>query len=147
MNHQRIPTKDDMPPNDSWVLVDDEGFVGLVGPIWALNVEDAPQIVGFRAADRHRNLNGVVQGGMLMTLADRGLGRIVRDSNGAPTATIHFSYDFMGAGEIGAFIELHSRIARETKSLCFMEGQVIADGKVIGRANGVWKKFRADAAT
>ena len=131
------------PPGDGWTPVNDTGFIGHVGPIWYREVGDGqPQIVGFLADEHHRNLNGVVQGGMLMTLADRGMGRLVRQSHGGPVATVHFSYDFMGAAQIGKFIELHPRIARETGSLAFMESIVLSDGVQIGRAQGVWRKLR-----
>ncbi len=129
-------------PGEGWVPVNDDGFIGHVGPIYAKAVEDGPELIGFLAEDIHRNLNGVVQGGMLMTLADRGMGRIARKANGdGPVATVHFSYDFLGAGKLGTFIALHPVLIKETRSLIFMEGSVISEGDVIGRANGVWKKL------
>ncbi|MGI3169720.1 PaaI family thioesterase [Pseudooceanicola sp. C21-150M6] len=130
-------------PDASWTPVEDGGFIAHVGPMFTRDMADAPQHLGFRAADQHRNLNGVVQGGMLMTLADRGMGRIARQSHGNnPVATVSFSYDFLGAARIGDFIELHPEITRETGSLVFMEGRVYAGETLIGRATGVWKKLK-----
>ena len=131
-----------LPPDDSWIPVEDEGFVHHVGPLWFRDVPDAPQWIGFRAATHHKNLNGVVQGGMLMTLADRGMGRIARKAHGGPVATVSFGYDFLGAARLGRFVELHPRVVKETGGLVFMEGEVIADGELIGRAHGVWKKLK-----
>ena len=130
-------------PSPDWHPVDDEGFIEHVGPIYWRDPGDGPEWIGFRADTHHKNLNGVVQGGMLMTLADRGMGRIARQQHGGnPVATIHFSYDFLGAAHMGCFIELRPQITRETGGLVFMESQVFADGDLIGRGNGVWKKLK-----
>lgn len=135
-------TKTDLSPDDSWEPVDDTGFIDHVGPIYFQDAGDDPQNIGFRATEKHRNLNGVVQGGMLMTLADRGMGRIARRISNGPVATVHFSYDFLGAAHLGQFVELRPKITRETGSLVFMEAQVFSDGDLIGRGNGVWKKLK-----
>ncbi|EAQ04014.1 hypothetical protein OB2597_12241 [Pseudooceanicola batsensis HTCC2597] len=136
------------PPDDSWHPVEDGGFIHHVGPIWYRETEGHPQRIGFRAADHHRNLNGVVQGGMLMTLADRGLGRIARRCHGGnPVATVNFSYDFLGAARIGRFVEVRPRIVRETGSLIWMVGEILADGELIGRAHGIWKKLKRKPET
>ena len=87
---------------EGWEKVEDDGFIGHVGPFWRKDDGKGGEIIGFIADDYHRNINGVVQGGMLMTLADRGMGRQVRHANGGkPVATVNFSYDFIGAGQIG----------------------------------------------
>ena len=137
--------KDDtlLPPDDSWHPVEDTGFIDHVGPIFLRDNGDDPQWIGFRAGEHHRNLNGVVQGGMLMTLADRGLGRIARACHGGnPVATVNFSYDFIGAARIGRFVEIHPKVVKETGSMVFMEGDLLADGELIGRAHGLWKKLK-----
>ncbi|WP_407494093.1 PaaI family thioesterase [Pseudooceanicola sp. MF1-13] len=135
-------------PDDTWQLVHDEGFIDHIGPLYFRENGDAPQWVGFRAEAKHRNINGVVQGGMLMTLADRGLGRIARMAHGMnPVATVNFSYDFLGAAKIGQFVECHPKIVKETRSLVFMEGEVWAEGELIGRGHGLWKKLSKAPST
>ena len=130
-------------PDDTWIPVDDTGFIAHVGPMFTRTMPQGAPHLGFRAADHHKNLNGVVQGGMMMTLADRGMGRVARAAHGGgPVATVSFTYDFIGAGRIGDFIELHPRITRETGSLVFMEGQLFTGDTLIGRATGVWKKLK-----
>lgn len=131
-----------LPPDDTWHMVEDDGFIGHVGPIYDRDNADAPRSIGFRAGDHHRNLNGVVQGGMLMTLADRGMGRCARMRHGGPVATINFSYDFLGAARIGRFVELRPRVVKETGALIFMEGELWSEGELIGRAHGLWKKLK-----
>ena len=136
---QAIPT----PPDDNWHPVDDSGFIEHVGPLFVRQVGTEPTWIGFRPDQRHRNLNGVVQGGMLMTLADRGLGRIARTRyNGGPVSTVNFSYDFIGAAPLGRFVHIEPKVAKETGTMLFMQGEVFCDGDLIGRAHGIWKKLK-----
>ena len=53
-----------------WTLVETSGFISLVGPLWqrVVNGEHEYAIV---AQDKHHNRRGLVQGGVLMTFADR----------------------------------------------------------------------------
>lgn len=135
------------PPGEGWEQIEDIGFLDLVGPIWRRRAGEVYHY-GFRAESRHANLNGVVQGGMMMTLADRGMGRTVRIAHDdRPVATVHFSYDFIAPALIGHFIELHPKITRQTGSLVFMESVVMDGETLIGRANGVWKKLKAKPKT
>ncbi|MGR3455440.1 PaaI family thioesterase [Pseudooceanicola sp.] len=135
------------PPGAGWEQIDDIGFLDLVGPIWRRRVGDVYHY-GFTAEPRHTNLNGVVQGGMMMTLADRGMGRTVRMAHGdKPVATVHFSYDFIAPALIGHFLELHPKITNQTGALVFMESVVMDGDRMIGRANGVWKKLKAKPKT
>jgi acyl-coenzyme A thioesterase PaaI-like protein len=135
------------PPGAGWEQIDDIGFLDLVGPIWRRRVGDVYHY-GFTAEPRHANLNGVVQGGMMMTLADRGMGRTVRMAHGdKPVATVHFSYDFIAPALIGHFLELHPKITNQTGALVFMESVVMDGDRMIGRANGVWKKLKAKPKT
>src|SRR5690606_13508512 len=61
------------PQREGWSPHADEGFIEHVGPIWERRDADGTRY-GFVAHPKHANLLGVVQGGMLMTFADRALG-------------------------------------------------------------------------
>src|SRR5207244_12112110 len=51
----------------------DEGFIGLVGPFWMRRSGDGCRYA-FMAEPKHHSRRGIVQGGMLMTFADRAMG-------------------------------------------------------------------------
>lgn len=129
------------PPDDTWQPVEDTGFIGHVGPMFAKEAEDGTMLLAFRGDEHHRNLSGVVQGGMMMTLADRGMGRAARTAAQGRVATVHMAYDFISPGFIGTWIELHPKVAKRVGSLFFMECEVIVDGELVGRGNGIWKKL------
>ena len=115
----------------------DDGFITLVGPFWRRL--DDPRRFGFRAEPRHDNINGVVQGGMLMTFADRSLGYLSFEAAGGRTATAAFDMNFVSGGRIGSFIEIACEVVRTTRSLVFLRGTLTGGGDVVAICQGTWK--------
>ena len=56
--------------SDGWTIVETTGFLNLVGPLWQRMVNGEPEYA-LVAQDKHHNRRGLVQGGLLMTFADR----------------------------------------------------------------------------
>ncbi|WP_198585993.1 PaaI family thioesterase [Pararhizobium haloflavum] len=130
------------PRTAGWTMQADDGFVGLVGPFWTRMVGEHPAY-GFLAEPRHANLLNVVQGGMLMTFADRALGLEAWKAAGdTPCVTLQFNTQFIAAAPIGAFVEVEPRVIRMTRSMVFLEGQILADGTLVASAQGIWKILR-----
>jgi acyl-coenzyme A thioesterase PaaI-like protein len=122
-----------------WVAVDDDGFIGLVGPIYELQDSHTPGRFRFVAEGKHRNRNGFVQGGMLMTFADRAMGVTARKGDPARVhATAQLDMHFVRSARIGSAIEIDVRVIRETRNLVFVEGTLSSEGEVIAKAAGVW---------
>ena len=126
------------PAAHGWQPPSDHGFVEHVGPIWTKPHEGA-LAHGFVAEQKHANLLNVVQGGMLMTFADRSLGMTAWYANGEkPQATVH-DVHFIDAVQIGEFVEATCRVVRRTRALIFMSGELTVGDRVVATANGVWK--------
>lgn len=124
---------------EGWQAQSDDGFIGLVGPLWR-----APKRYGHRyafvAATKHRNRRGVVQGGMLMTFADRAMGGAARNDDLAiKQATVQLNFDFIDAAQIGNIVEIDCEVMRRTKSIVFVRGRLFEGQRLIGTANGIWK--------
>ena len=127
---------------DGWTIMDDDGFINLVGPLWQRMNGAAPEyaIVG---QDKHRNRRGVVQGGLLMTLADRTCGMTARFVSGAETlATVQMDTHFVDAARIGELMISKPRVVRSSKSLIFMSTDVTVESRCVATANGVFKVLR-----
>jgi acyl-coenzyme A thioesterase PaaI-like protein len=127
---------------DGWRIMDDDGFINLVGPLWRRMVGATPEyaIVG---QDKHRNRRGVVQGGLLMTLADRTCGMTARFVSGVEaTATVQMDTHFVEAARIGDLMISKPRVVRITKSLIFMTTEVTVQGRCVTTASGVFKVVR-----
>jgi acyl-coenzyme A thioesterase PaaI-like protein len=127
------------PAAAGWEAYTDDGFIGLVGPFWTRQHGDR-HLFAFLAAPKHHNRRGVVQGGMLMTFADRSLGMTCWYANERRAqATVHLDVHFVDAVQIGEFVEMHSKVVRRTRSLIFMSGELMVGTRVVATANGVWK--------
>jgi acyl-coenzyme A thioesterase PaaI-like protein len=122
-----------------WTLVETSGFLHLVGPLWErlLNGEHEYALV---AEDKHHNRRGRVQGGLLMTFADRSCGMTARYVSGRPTlATVQMDVQFIDSGKIGETLISKPRVVRVTHSLIFMTTEVTANERCIVTASGVFK--------
>ena len=100
---------------------------------------EAPRF-GFVMQPKHHNRRGVLQGGMLMTFADRSMGMTCWYANGKqPQATVHLDVHFVDAVHVGEFVEAKCKVVRRTRSLIFMSAELVVGERVAGTANGVWK--------
>jgi acyl-coenzyme A thioesterase PaaI-like protein len=123
-----------------WTEMEDTGFIALVGPMW-IAPERPMRRYAFVAEDKHRNRGGVVQGGMLMTFADRAMGATSRGIDAAivSQATVTLTFDFIDAAAIGDVITITCEVMRQTRSMVFMRGTLTCGERTIGTANGIWK--------
>jgi acyl-coenzyme A thioesterase PaaI-like protein len=125
-----------------WSIMDDDGFIHLVGPVWhrLTGTDHEFAIVG---QDKHRNRRGVVQGGVLMTLADRSCGMTARAVSGADAlATVQMDTFFIDAARIGELMISRPKAVRSTRSLIFMSTEVRVGDRVVATAHGVFKTVR-----
>ena len=131
------------PAASGWERYKDEGFIGLIGPFWSRPWGDSFRYA-FLAADKHHNRRGVVQGGMLMTFADRSMGMTCWYANGrVPQAIVQLDMQFVDAVQIGEFVEAHCKVVRRTRSLIFMDAELKVGERVVATAKGLWKTLGA----
>ncbi|ACF03502.1 PaaI family thioesterase [Rhodopseudomonas palustris] len=127
---------------DGWSVIHDDGFIDLVGPLWHRCI-DGTNEYAIATAAKHRNKRGLVQGGLMMTLADRTSGIAARDQSGAPhLATVQMDTHFVDAAEIGEVLISRPRVVRTTRSLIFTSTEVSVDRRCIILAHGVFKIVR-----
>ncbi|MCO5089593.1 PaaI family thioesterase [Bosea sp. (in: a-proteobacteria)] len=127
---------------EGWEQMKDSGFVGLVGPFLFRRDEEGPSF-RFPTRGKHRNRNGALQGGALMTFIDRSLGATARALTGAAhTATVQLSLSFVDAVRIGDVVQVRPVMVRATKQLIFMNGVFLVDERIVATANGVWKQIK-----
>jgi acyl-coenzyme A thioesterase PaaI-like protein len=128
-----------------WTIVETTGFLHLIGPLWQ-RVVDGEHEYALVAQDKHHNRRGLVQGGVLMTFADRTCGMTARAVSGRPKlATVQLDTHFVEAGKIGETLMSRPRVVRSTRSLIFVSTEVTVDRRCIAMANGVFKILKNDA--
>src|SRR5215204_2585475 len=102
---------------DGFTIVETSGFLHLIGPLWQREVDGGHEYA-LVAQDKHHNRRGLVQGGVLMTFADRTCGMTARYVSGKPTlATVQFDTHFVEAGKIGETLVSRPHVVRDRKSV------------------------------
>ncbi len=122
-----------------WAIVETSGFLSLVGPLWQRVVNGGHEYA-IVAQDKHHNRRGLVQGGLLMTFADRSSGMTARYVSGRPTlTTVQMDTHFIDSAKIGEILISKPRVIRATRSLIFTATEVTAGNRCIATASGVFK--------
>lgn len=53
--------------------------------------------------------------------------------------TVNLSVDFLGAAQVGQWLEVHPRVLKVGGSLAFVDAVVLADQKMVARASAVFR--------
>src|SRR6195952_6059078 len=131
--------------SEGWKIVETTGFMHLIGPLWQRRVGDELEFA-LITEDKHHNRRGLVQGGVLMTFADRTCGMTARHVSGKPTlATVQLDVHFVESGTIGELLVSRPHVVRSTRSLIFITTEVTVDKRVIAMASGVFKILKNDS--
>ena len=130
--------------SDGWKAVETTGFLHLIGPLWQRIVYGAHEYA-LVTEDKHHNRRGLVQGGVLMTFADRTCGMTARYASGKTTlATVQLDTHFVEAGKIGEILVSRPHVVRSTRSLIFVSTEVTVDRRCIAMASGVFKILKSE---
>ena len=127
-------------------VVEATGFIQLIGPMWQREVDGELEFA-LLTEDKHHNRRGLVQGGVLMTFADRTCGITARHVLGKQTmamATVQLDVHFVESGKIGETLISRPRVVRATRSLVFVSTEVTVDKRCIAMANGVFKILKSE---
>jgi acyl-coenzyme A thioesterase PaaI-like protein len=131
--------------SEGWKIVETSGFLHLIGPLWERLVDGELEFA-LITEDKHHNRRGLVQGGVLMTFADRTCGITARHVSGKPTlATVQLDTHFVESGKIGEVLISKPHVVRSTRSLIFITTEVTVDKRCIAMASGVFKILKNDA--
>ncbi|MBR1209452.1 PaaI family thioesterase [Bradyrhizobium sp. JYMT SZCCT0180] len=131
--------------SDGWKIVETTGFLHLIGPLWQRTLDGELEFA-LITEDKHHNRRGLVQGGVLMTFADRTCGITARHVSGKPTlATVQLDTHFVESGKIGEVLISKPHVVRSTRSLIFITTEVTVDKRCIAMASGVFKILKNDA--
>jgi acyl-coenzyme A thioesterase 13 len=115
-------------------------FNALVGPLYERRDGDAVSI-GLAIEAKHTNSRGICHGGVLATLADLALGyAMLAKSGDKGFVTAHLAVDYAGTARAGDWIESRVEIQRVGSRLAFANCYLMAGGKPIVRASGIFAR-------
>ena len=129
-----------IPPGFKLMLPND-GFMSNNGPYYLRRIAEGGYAYGFQSDERHRNPNNVLHGGAVIGFLDTIMGHFAASSAKRPTATIGFDCRFLANAPPGAWIEGRVIMRRLARTLAFVDGEALADGKLLVAASGIFKVF------
>jgi len=129
-----------------WSVTHDTGFIGLIGPFWQREGENGLELA-LPTSEKHRNRSGIVQGGVICTLADRALGTASRAAtDNRPVFTVKLDMSFLDKSRIGDLLVARPRIVKQTASLIFGDVSVFAGDRLVATATGIFRTPRPPRA-
>jgi uncharacterized protein (TIGR00369 family) len=86
-----------------------------------------------------RNLHGAMHGGILATILDMAMGRLLLQHYGTGGATLELKVQYMKPVSSGT-IRCEARFLKAGRSIAFMEGKIVDDrGDLVASATATWK--------
>ena len=130
------------PPLEGYTLYDpDDPFEMHSGPFFWRRMQDGGHHFVLRAEARHCNRQGILHGGLMMTMIDLALAASAKEVVDDRYVTISLNSEFVAAGNLGDLIETKGELVRRTRSLAFVRGQVTVGDRVLLNTSGVFKKL------
>jgi acyl-coenzyme A thioesterase PaaI-like protein len=118
-------------------------FETLCGPLCFRTEAEGRVRAAFQPETKHLNGGGVVHGGALMTFADFSLFALAHAVLGGQHAvTVTMNCELAGAGTLDGPIYAEGHVARDTRSLVFVQGRLEQNNATIMTFSGVLKKLR-----
>ncbi|MDN5749280.1 MAG: PaaI family thioesterase [Pseudonocardia sp.] len=113
-------------------------FLDLLGALHVRD-DDGQPVYGMRVRPQHANNRGAAHGGVLMTLADLVLGYTTAFASDPPLplTTASMSVDFVGAAQVGEWLEGRAEIVRTGRSLAFATCYLTVGDRRVVRASSV----------
>lgn len=105
-----------------------------------VQAEHGSVLLSFRALPEHLNLQGVIHGGVLATLADTAMGLAVRTAvePGQRHVTIQLGVQYLHSASPGA-IRARGHVLRAGSQIAHADAELVDDGeRVLARAQGTY---------
>ena len=115
-------------------------FMKYCGGLSFKKVDETNYEFGVEIKDIHLNTGKIAHGGFLSTIADAGMGNAAHQAAGKKRCvTISLDIKFISAALPGEILKGKVKILKKTKSLVFVNCEIINQKTTITSASGVWK--------
>jgi uncharacterized protein (TIGR00369 family) len=131
------------PPLPGYTIYDKvDPFEQVAGPFFWKKLDDGTDHLVVLAQKQHGNRQGVTHGGFLLTMMDLMFAIVAKEYPGQRLVTISLNSEFVAGGKVGSLIEAKAEIVRDTRSLCFLRGQVYSEGQTLLNSSCIYKIWR-----
>ena len=109
-----------------------EAFTSRIGPIYSRQTGENIQI-GFRVEKSHLNIEKVVHGGMLATIADQVIGINIAHGTGSEydVLTMHLSVDYIGPAYLGDWVEATAKLTKQGGKIRFGNCELRVEDRLV----------------
>ena len=133
----------DVPGWDEWAVDDPEGYNTVVlGRLLVRREEDRARL-RLTPTRVHGNLNGVIHGGVILSLIDVALFAccsVLLDKSLATGVTMEVTNQFVGPGDLSRPLDAVVEVVRETGRMIFARGLVVQDDDTVASFSGIVRK-------
>jgi uncharacterized protein (TIGR00369 family) len=115
-------------------------FMTLVGPLYIRMRDGESAVLALPVIKQHLNIQGVVHGGMLTTLADSALGMNISLARGkrGGQVTVSMTADFLSSAREGDWLEAHVVITRSGQRLAYASCDLKVGERHVLRSSAVF---------
>ena len=117
-----------------------EPFTTRIGPIYT-KADDLDQFkLGFLVDESHLNIERVVHGGMLSTIADQAIGINVAHANrqSNDVLTMHLSVDFISPAFLGEWVEATTTLSKLSGRVRFGNCELKVGDRLVLKASAIF---------
>ena len=117
-----------------------KGFMKHNGGLSLKRVDSSNYEFSVEVKDYHLNSGKFAHGGFLATIADTGMGTAAHQiAENKRCVTINLDIKYIGPAKEGDLLLGKVKILKKTKSLVFIDCEIMNKKELIARAYGIWK--------
>lgn len=132
---------------EGWVRHEADTFAGRLGMVLE-RPRDGGIEMALRSDDTHRNLGGILHGGVIMTMFDRTMGINCRNAvPGARFVMASMNVNFLRQVAIGDFLVMTCRLRKTGRRAIFADAEARVGEALVATASGVVMQVAPAAAT
>jgi len=120
-----------------------DGYIDLNGPYYCKERDAGGFDYGFLPDHRHSNPNKVIHGAALLGFEDTAFGHLIVTSTQRYCATVSVNSDFIGATNVGSWVNADVYVKELTGSMAFVGAEVYFGDKLLLSATAIFKLFAA----
>ncbi len=117
-----------------------QGFMKYLGGLDFKRIDDINYEFSVSVKDIHLNTGGIAHGGFLSTIADTAMGTAAHKVSGDKRCvTINLEVKFISPAQKGEKLTGKVKILKKTKTLVFLNCNIINQKDIVVSASGTWK--------
>ena len=117
-----------------------KGFMQNIGDLSFKKIDEANFEYSIKILENCLNTGGIAHGGFIATIADTGMGNAAHIAAGNKRCvTINLDIKFISAGKLNERLIGKVKVLKKTKTLVFINCEILSSNKIIASASGTWK--------